>query len=70
MLADYLHYLESMTDCPTDWLIIPGHDWPYFGGGNRAAQLIAHHAARLDQLFGMIVTNRKHKRRHDGAVSF
>ena len=54
MLADYLHYLESMTDCPTDWLIIPGHDWPYFGGGNRAAQLIAHHATRLDQLFGMI----------------
>ena len=54
MLADYLQYLDSMMDCPADWLIIPGHDWPYFGGGFRAAQLAAHHAARLDQLFGMI----------------
>ena len=53
-LADYLHYLDSMMDCPADWLIIPGHDWPYFGGGIRAAQLAAHHAARLDQLFGII----------------
>ena len=54
MLADYLHYLNSMMDCPADWLIIPGHDWPYFGGGVRAAQLAAHHAARLDQLCTMI----------------
>ena len=54
MLADYLHYLDSMMDCPADWLIIPGHDWPYFGGGVRAAQLAAHHAARLDQLCTMI----------------
>ena len=54
MLADYLQYLDSMADCPRDWLIIPGHDWPYFGGGVRATQLIAHHAARLDQLFRMI----------------
>jgi len=54
MLADYLHYLDSMMDCPADWLIIPGHDWPYFGGGVRAAQLATHHAARLDQLCAMI----------------
>jgi len=54
MLADYLQYLDSMMDCPADWLIIPGHDWPYFGGGVRAAQLAAHHAARLDQLCTMI----------------
>ena len=54
MLADYLKYLRGMTDCPADWLIIPGHDWPYFGGGARAAQLTAHHAARLEQLFGII----------------
>ena len=54
MLADYLQYLESMTDCPKDWLIIPGHDWPYFGGGVRAAQLTAHHVARLEQLLGII----------------
>ena len=54
MLADYLQYLNSMADCPADWLIIPGHDWPYFGGGVRAAQLTAHHAARLEQLLGII----------------
>ena len=54
MLADYLCYLDSMTDVPADWLIIPGHDWPYFGGGVRARQLSAHHAARLDQLLDMI----------------
>ena len=54
MLADYLRYLDSMTDVPADWLIIPGHDWPYFGGGARARQLSAHHAARLDQLLDMI----------------
>ena len=53
-LADYLRYLDSMTGTPADWLIIPGHDWPYFGGGVRAARLTAHHVARLDQLFGMI----------------
>ena len=54
MLADYLKYLDSMIDCPADWLIIPGHDWPYFGGGVRAAQLNAHHAARLEQLLEII----------------
>ena len=54
MLIDYLQYLDSMIDCPTDWLIIPGHEWPYFGGGVRARQLSAHHAARLEQLLGII----------------
>ena len=54
MLADYLLYLDSMTDVPADWLIIPGHDWPYFGGGVRARQLSAHHANRLDQLLKII----------------
>ena len=54
MLADYLRYLDSMANVPADWLIIPGHDWPYFGGGVRARQLSAHHAARLEQLLDMI----------------
>ena len=53
-LADYLRYLDSMTGTPADWLIIPGHDWPYFGGGARAKQLSAHHVARLDQLLDII----------------
>ena len=50
MLGDYLAYLTDMAQIGSDWLIIPGHDWPYFGGGIRAQQLIAHHQARLDQL--------------------
>ena len=50
MLGDYLAYLADMAQIGNDWLIIPGHDWPYFGGGIRAQQLIAHHQARLDQL--------------------
>ena len=50
MLGDYLVYLTDMAALGNNWLIIPGHDWPYFGGGIRARQLIAHHHARLDQL--------------------
>jgi glyoxylase-like metal-dependent hydrolase (beta-lactamase superfamily II) len=50
MLGHYMTYLEGLADLESDWLIIPGHDWPYFGGGARARQLIAHHGARLDQL--------------------
>ena len=54
MLANYMDYLHSMTSCPQDWLIIPGHDWPYYGGAVRARQLLAHHDARLDQLLAAI----------------
>ena len=56
MLADYLRYLDGMTHCPADWLIIPGHDWPYYGGGARARQLCDHHVARLEQLLHMTGT--------------
>jgi hypothetical protein len=41
--------MRHLTDA---WLIIPGHDWPYFGGGVRAAELIEHHNTRLDLLRG------------------
>ena len=54
MLADYLAYLDSMANMPPDWLIIPGHDWPYFSGGIRAKQLLDHHATRLGQLLETI----------------
>ena len=50
MLGHYYSYLEQMRHLDDQWLIIPGHDWPYFGGGVRAADLIQHHNARLDQL--------------------
>ena len=54
MLGDYLHYLDQMRTLPADFLVIPGHDWPYYGGASRAEQLCNHHAARLDELANVI----------------
>jgi len=50
VLADYLAYLHEMVSLDNDWLVLPGHDWPYFGGGTRASELINHHNARLQTL--------------------
>jgi len=54
MLADYQRYLDGMMACPANWLIIPGHDWPYYGGGVRAKQLRQHHNARLQHILDAI----------------
>ena len=45
-----------MRSLDNDWLVISGHDWPYYGGGIRAADLIAHHQQRLAQLMGAATT--------------
>ena len=50
VLADYFSYLAEMCELEEDWLIIPGHDWPFYGGAPRARQLIKHHENRLGQL--------------------
>jgi len=50
VLADYLMYLQGMASLGDDWLVLPGHDWPFFGGGIRATALMAHHEERLQQL--------------------
>jgi glyoxylase-like metal-dependent hydrolase (beta-lactamase superfamily II) len=50
MLGHYYTYLSQMLSLDNEWLIIPGHDWPYFGGGIRAAELIEHHNSRLELL--------------------
>jgi glyoxylase-like metal-dependent hydrolase (beta-lactamase superfamily II) len=50
MLGHYYEYLVHMLNLDEEWLIIPGHDWPYFGGGARAAELIKHHNSRLQLL--------------------
>lgn len=50
MLGYYYDYLGQMRGLDNEWLIIPGHDWPYFGGGIRAAELIEHHNSRLQLL--------------------
>ena len=53
-LTEYIYYLETMRDLSPEWLIIPGHDWPYFGGNLRAEQLLAHHDYRLNILIDAI----------------
>lgn len=60
VLADYFAYLEEMRELEDDWLIIPGHDWPFYCGAPRASQLIVHHEHRLGQLLnagGPLTTN-------------
>lgn len=50
VLARYFDYLQSMQSMAEDWLVLPGHDWPFYGGGARATALIAHHENRLQLL--------------------
>ena len=50
LLSHYFTYLQEMTALPADMSIFPGHDWPFYEGGKRAAVLIDHHHMRLNQL--------------------
>ena len=50
VLAQYYEYLASVANLGADWQIICGHDWHYHDGAARAAQLVAHHDKRLDEL--------------------
>ncbi len=50
-LGAYLDYLADIQDVLTaETLVLPGHDWPFTDGPDRAAELIAHHHHRLDQI--------------------
>lgn len=55
-LGQYLTYLESVSTLPDDMMILPGHDWPFRKGGQRAKALIDHHHQRLDLLRDAAVT--------------
>ncbi len=50
VLAQYYEYLASVANLGADWQVICGHDWHYHDGAARAAQLVAHHDKRLDEL--------------------
>ena len=50
VLAQYYDYLASVEGLGEDWQIICGHDWHFRNGARRAAQLMAHHDRRLDEL--------------------
>jgi glyoxylase-like metal-dependent hydrolase (beta-lactamase superfamily II) len=50
-LGLYLRSLRAlMIDLPADSLVLPGHDFPFFGLHRRSAELIAHHEARCETL--------------------
>lgn len=51
-------YFESLTrigsEISSDPLVLPSHDWPFYGLQARLDDLIAHHHERLDETFGVI----------------
>ena len=50
-LGAYLDYLRDIEKTlQPDTLVLPGHDWPFTDGPKRAAELLAHHHHRLDQI--------------------
>ena len=49
-LGPYLDYLAEMESLDPAMIILPGHDWPFTHGNERARALITHHHQRLDAL--------------------
>jgi glyoxylase-like metal-dependent hydrolase (beta-lactamase superfamily II) len=49
-LGSFLESLSAFRSLPADTLVLPSHGMPFRGVGERIAQLVAHHAARLDEL--------------------
>ncbi len=47
-LADFLAALTRLKDLPADALVLPSHNLPFIGLHQRADQLHAHHADRLE----------------------
>jgi glyoxylase-like metal-dependent hydrolase (beta-lactamase superfamily II) len=49
-LGSFLASLSAFQTLPESTLVLPSHGLPFRGIGERVAQLVAHHAARLDEL--------------------
>ena len=49
-LGSFLESLSAFQALPAETLVLPSHGMPFRGIGERVAQLVAHHAARLDEL--------------------
>ncbi len=49
-LREYLGSLERLAALPRDLLVLPSHDFPFFGLHARIEALQRHHAERLDRL--------------------
>ncbi len=55
ILEDYYKYLNSISsDFSSDWIVIPGHEFPYYDPAKRANNLIKHHNSRLDLILSEI----------------
>ena len=55
VLEEYYKYLNSISnDYSSDWIVIPGHEFPYYDPVKRANNLIIHHNSRLDLILSEI----------------
>ena len=51
ILGKYINYLEDVkNNFDEEWIVFPGHEFPYFDPVKRASSLINHHENRLDLL--------------------
>ena len=51
ILGKYISYLENIKrNFDQEWIVFPGHEFPYFDPVKRASYLINHHENRLDLL--------------------
>ena len=56
-LGPYLDYLSEMETLDPHMTILPGHDWPFRLGNERATALIQHHHQRLEALITAAASN-------------
>ena len=55
ILDKYINYLEDVkNNFDEEWIVFPGHEFPYFDPVKRASSLINHHENRLDLLYKSI----------------
>ena len=55
ILGEYYKYLNSISnEYSSDWIVIPGHEFPYYDPVKRANNLIIHHNSRLDLILSKI----------------
>lgn len=48
-LALFLSSLDKFRDLPADTLVLPSHDWPFYGLLGRLDNLVHHHNVRLEE---------------------
>jgi glyoxylase-like metal-dependent hydrolase (beta-lactamase superfamily II) len=77
-LAQFLDSLKKFKHLPDDTLVLPSHDWPFYGLLGRLDDLTAHHEERLDAAWaacavpatGVVVLNALFHRKFDAHQLF